>query len=308
MNHGNEYSIYRNDLKYRKHRDLNADKIIWERDTKYLYENVDLDSLDYRLYECKKSGMKSLDLSNMDLLAFPTIPTEYKNNVEHLFIAENDLELIPDLTDFICLEVLEISSNNIHEVGSLPASLKEFCCRFNKMNVLPSVQECPNLVLIDCTNNEINEIPKYPKLRNLICSQNRITMIPNLENLQDLTCDCNNISYIDKCPKLKYLNCSSNKLLKLNNYDSIEELICNNNNLSDLPLYSNVRYIEIFNTNIIAVPYMPNLQELYCSKDAVKKIAKRYVNECDIDIKVHKDTIVQVIFNKKREHVQEIKN
>lgn len=293
-----QYSIYRNDLKYKKYRNLDKTKILCEDNIKYLFENINLDSLEYRLYECKKSNMLNLDLTNMDLIVFPNIPKEYKEKIKSLFIAENDLDTLPDLSDFKQLEILDISNNNIYDINKLPSTLIEFTCRFNKLNHLPLPKECPNLERIDCSGNEITEIPLYTKLKSLICSKNRISVIPNLENLEKLVCDNNVIHYIEKCDNLKYLNCSFNKLIKLNDYKKLVDLICSSNNISELFKYNNVKYLEIFNTDIKMIPYMKNLEELYCEKDQVKKISKEYLNECNLEIKIHKDNILHIIFTK----------
>lgn len=302
MTSSKEYTIYCNDLKYKRNRNLDPNKIIWNNkdNLKYLFGNVDLDSLDYRLYECRKNDMVSLDLNNMDLVVFPYIPKEYKEKVKYLFIAENDLDTLPDLTDFKQLEILDISSNNIYDIGKLPLTVQEFCCRFNKLYYLPSPTECPNLERVDCTGNEIIEIPQYIKLKSLICSQNRLPIIPNLGNLEKLICNNNIINHIEKCLKLKYLDCSFNKLIKLNNYNNLVDLICSNNNISELLAYDSVQYLEIFNTDIQSIPFMRNLQELYCEKSIVKKISKRYISECDIEIKIHKGRMFHIIFNKKK--------
>jgi Leucine-rich repeat (LRR) protein len=296
------YTIYRNDLKYKKNRSLDPNKIIWNASDKlkYLYDNIDLDSLEYRLHECKKGGMVNLDLSNMDLMEFPDIPLEYRSEVRCLFIAENDLECIPDLIDFKKLEILEVSNNSLHDVGRLPKTLIELSCRSNKLYSLPNPSECPNLERIDCTSNEIREILQYPKLKSLICNHNRISMIPHLENLEKLICSNNVINYIEGCNKIKYLDCSANKLIKLNDYYYLVDLICSNNNISDLLQYNRVKYLEIFYTSIKCIPYMENLEELYCFRDMVNKISNRYLSECNLDIKIHKETMLHIVFSKKQ--------
>lgn len=294
-----EYIIYKNDLKYKKDRNLITSKIIWDNNLRYFYDNVNLDSLEYRLYECKKNGMNNLDLNNMDLIEVPDIPNEYKEKIKCLFIAENDIEILPDLTDFKQLEILEIGNNNLYEIGKLPKTLIEFSCRFNKINCLPSPSECLNLERIDCTSNQIIEIPKYPKLKCLVCSYNQISIIPNLENLEKLVCNNNIINHIEQCHNIKYLDCSMNKLMKLNKYDSLVDLICSYNNISELNPYEKVKYLEIFHTDIKEIPFMNNLQELYCEKDMVRKISKKYISVTDIDIKIHKETMLYVTFNKK---------
>jgi len=310
MSLSKEYIIYHNDLKYKKNRNLDSNKIIWSRNDnlKYLFENIDLDSLEYRLYECKKGGMVNLDLNNMDLVVFPKIPKEYKEKIKCLFIAENDLENIPDLTDFKQLEILEIGNNNVHDIGRLPSTLLELSCRSNKLYCLPSPNECPNIERIDCTGNEIVDIPQYTKLKSLICSQNKLTIIPNITSLEKLICCNNTINYIEKCINLKYLDCSANKLIKLNNYENLVDLICSNNNISEIIPYENLKYLEIFNTDIKSIPYMKNLEELYCEKKIVKQISKKYIDECELEIKIHKETMLHIIFTKKTGSNLNLKN
>lgn len=295
-----KYNIYHNDLKYKRNRNLESNKILWgNNNLKYLFDNVDLDSIEYRLYECRKTGMVNLDLSDMDLIEFPNIPKEYKNQIKCLFITENELEYIPDLHDYIRLEILEISNNKVNDIYQLPPTLIELCCRNNQLSRLPPINECPNIERIDCASNEITEIPVYKKLKSLICSNNRLTMIPNLENLNKLICNKNIINYIGVCGNLKYLDCSSNKLIKLNNYELLVDMICSNNNIYELLSYKNLQYLEIFNTPIFSIPFMKNLQELYCEKKMIKCVARQYIEERDSEVKISKEKNLHICFKKK---------
>lgn len=294
------YTVYRNDLKYKKNRNVDTTKALWDdarlRD---MFEEVDLDSLDYRLYECRRSGMRNLDLNNMDLVTFPEISAEYSDNVRCLFLAENDLEILPDLTAFKRLEILEVGNNGLREMGLLPASLIELTCRGNHLSRLPDADECPRLQRVDCTGNEILEIPRYRSLRSLLCSQNRLQAIPDLENLERLVCCDNRITYLGECSRLRYLDCGQNRLTTLPDYRSLVDLICSNNPLPGIPAYVGVRYLEIFGTPIREVPYLPKLEELFCDRD-VRGISTRYEEECNMEGKVHKDRMVQITFTKKR--------
>jgi Leucine-rich repeat (LRR) protein len=295
-----KYLVYHNDIKYKDHRNLDSERIIWYKNyLKDLYENEDLDSLDYRLYECESTGMINLDLNNMDLNTFPDIPLKYKEKIKCLFIAENDLEIIPDLNEFKSLEILEISNNKIYEIGLLPISLIELSCKNNKLFSLPSAASCPNLQRLDCSGNQIVEIPYYEKLKILMCSQNRISTIPNLINLEKLICCNNAINYIAKCDKLKNLDCSFNKLIKLENYENLVDLVCSNNNITELISYKKLEFLEIFQTNIKCIPFMENLSELYCNKDLVKFISNKYVSERNITYTIHKENMIQFNISKK---------
>lgn len=297
-----KYLVYSNDLKYTKHRNLDAKRIIYEGNkVKYLYDNINCDSLGYRLYECQKSGMTSLDLNNLDLIVFPAIPQKFRESIKCLFIAENDLEILPDLIDFKKLEILEIGNNNITEIGKLPSSLLELSCRYNKIRFLPSSNECPKLMRLDCTNNEIDDLPKYNNLVNLVCNNNKLSIIPNIPILERLSCSGNNIYHIEVCSKLKYLDCSHNKLTKLYEYSNLIDLICNGNNIYEQYPYQKLKYLEIFNTPIKQIPFMPCLEDLLCDKETIKKLSKTYITERNLTIKVHKEKLLHIIFKSKIE-------
>lgn len=291
-----KYEIYHNDLKYKKNRELDSSKIDWNDHLKYLFENIDLDSLDYRLYECKRTNMCNLDLTNMDLIEFPKLPDEYREKIKCLFISENDLVYIPDLTSFRNLEILEISNNNINSIEALPPSLLELTCRFNKLSKLP---DCPNIIRIDCSNNEISEIPNYSSLKSLVCANNKISQINTSQNMEKLICSGNTINYIGNLPKIKYLDCSDNKIIKLEDYKNLHDLICNNNNMSDVIAYDQLKYLEIFGTGITVIPFMNNLKELLCEKTSHITISKKYISERKIESKVHKQRMLHIFFHKK---------
>ncbi|AYV83569.1 MAG: leucine-rich repeat protein [Hyperionvirus sp.] len=297
-----KYLVYRNDLKYRSERGLDKRRIIWDDlNVKYLFENVDTDSLGYRLHECRKSGMRHLDLNNLDLVVFPEIPEEFLGAVRCLFVAENDLEELPDMTDFKKLEMLEIGNNNINNLGRLPASLIEFACRSNRIKFLPDPEECPNLIRVDCSMNEIVRIPYYRKLKSLKCSNNKLGEIPELESLENLVCNNNDIVKIDeRCVNLKYLDCSNNRLNHIEIYPNLVDLICSgNSSIGELGVYPNVKYIEIFMTKIRVIPFMKCLEEIFCERDMIQKISEKYVAVCDISVKIHKGKMLQITFRKK---------
>jgi len=84
------------------------------------------------------------------------------------------------------------------------------------------ITECSNLRCLDCSNNEITQLPNnLPRsLKKLNCSQNKITQLPN-----NLPCS------------LKKLICWQNKITQLpNNLPySLEKLDCSSNKLTQLP-------------------------------------------------------------------------
>ena len=111
------YSITKNDLKYKKMRNLDISKINtfdtknkdeYNKELQNLYLNENLDSFEYRISECKKENNKILDLKHLDLKSFPNLPEEIINNLEELYISNNDIEELPDLNKFRKLKEINI--------------------------------------------------------------------------------------------------------------------------------------------------------------------------------------------------------
>ena len=259
-----------------------------------------IDSIKCRMKDCKRNNFLDLDFSNLELFTFPILPSKYKSKIESLYLSENNLSTLPDLSDYISLKILDISHNKIDSLDKLPSTLIEISCRSNRLKTIINCQhQCQNLERLDCSSNNISEIPKCQKLKHLDCSDNIVNSIPILLNLEKLICENNHITVIESCPNLKYLNCSFNKLSKLADYDRLIDLLCNNNMLSSLHSYKNIKYLEICNNKINIVPYMINLNELLCDKNSTKNLSRKYIDCNKIDAKVMKNNIVHLLFTKK---------
>jgi hypothetical protein len=104
-----------------------------------------------------------------------------------------------------------------------------------KIKDLTGIDEFPNLKRLNCSNNELTELPLFilPYLEELDCSENQITEL-----------------VFSDWRTLKKLNCSKNKLTNLNteNLINIEELKCDYNELETLN-----------------VAPLNNITHLYCS-------------------------------------------
>ena len=83
-----------------------------------------------------------------------------------------------------------------------------------ELDVLPDLSMSINLVILDCSNNNITSLDNLPS------------------NIKELYC-YNNITSLDNLPiTLKILNCSNNKITILNNLpSSLENLYCDGNPL-----------------------------------------------------------------------------
>jgi len=105
--------------------------------------------------------------------------------------------------------------------------------KFTDINHLDTLDNKSNIKLLDCSNNQLTQLPQLPKnLKYLYCSSNQLTELPLLP------------------PNLKILDCIYNKLTQLPKLTSnLTNLSCSNNKLNGLPqLPSNLKYIY-FNKN-----------------------------------------------------------
>lgn len=283
-NHNNKnepYVVYKNDLKYRKHRDLDKKKIIFNDDETERMYDMDLDSVEYRFEECVQSNCITLDLKCMELTddTFPVIPHNIVQNAKYVFLSENNLTKIPSqISTFKNIDVLDMSYNNIQNISMLPSTLLELCIRDNPLTQINVNQKISNMMLFDCANCKLSNIPNiFVNLKTLMCGNNKLTSINGFVNLKKLICDSNQISNVTNCPNLEYLDCNKNKINELpDNMPKLGHLICSDTNLSTLPYNSPLKSIEVFHTDITKLHYIPTLGEFLCNKDQLKSISSKY--------------------------------
>lgn len=269
------YTIYKNDLKYKSIRNLDPTRITWESDDiKKLYYNTNLDSMEYRLKECEMNDYEYLDLGYMDLTHINDVPIRIAKKIKFLFLNNNNLSGLINLSSFVDLEVIDVSYNKIETI-IVPPNLKELCC---KHNVVKHLDLTPNLKILDCSFNKIFKIPQsLPNLEILHCDNNLLEELPSFLNLKTLTCKNNKINKLGDYQNLVYLDCSYNKIINIGFYYKLKDCICKNNKLNCFPVLSELVYLEIFNNNKIdLLDYMPNLKELYCDLDGIINISTNY--------------------------------
>jgi Leucine-rich repeat (LRR) protein len=111
-----KYIIYENDLKFREHRNLNINKIDWsQNDIKHLF-NTNYDSFEYRLYEFKKNKEEYLDLELMKITDIIFLCNDKYLNLRYLFLSNNNLSGIIDLSKMKNLEILDCNHNKIEKL------------------------------------------------------------------------------------------------------------------------------------------------------------------------------------------------
>ncbi len=284
--------IYENDLKFKNSRniDILSDNNEFDREDLKDRLHLDYDTIDYRLKELVKNNNTSLDLSNIGLVnsSLNNLPINY-SQIKYLFLNENKLEGILDLTKFNNLEVVDIEFNSITEL-ILPSSIKEFVVSNNKLNNLPMNI---NPIRIKANNNNISILPqKYTNLELAELSYNKITKVNNFDNLRRLIIDANPLDNISNLSKLNYLDISDTDKVKLEKLPSITHLVLNSCKHEILPYFETLEIIEIINTPISRLQYFPKFTMVLCSHNLTKNISSKYVDVGKAIIKLKHNNLI----------------
>jgi hypothetical protein len=284
--------IYENDLKFKTSRniDILSDNNEFDIEDIKGRLHLDYDTLDYRLKELVKNNNTSLDLSNIGLVnnSLNNLPINY-SQIKYLFINENKLEGILDLTKFINLEVVDIEFNSISDL-ILPSSIKEFVVSNNKLSKLPNNI---NPIRIKANHNNICILPQnYTNLELAELSYNNITRINTFDNLRRLIIDSNPLELVSNLSKLTYLDISDTNKVKLEKLPNITHLVLNSCNSENLPYFETLEIIEIINTPISRLQYFPKFTMVLCSHNLTKNISSKYVDIGKAIIKLKHNNLI----------------
>jgi len=136
------------------------------------------------------------------------LPDKYTNNVN---LIGNKLDTLDDIDIPKNTIRLQVDTNNLTEMHSLPPRLLALSATNNKLTYLPSLPK--NIKILDVGSNKLTTLPELPdKLRFLRCDHNPITFIPSLPStLLVFSCAYTNISQLPSIPwelkNLSFSNC-----------------------------------------------------------------------------------------------------
>ena len=160
----------------------------------------------------------------------------------------------------------------------------------DKNNVLSNLKYYTKLKSFDCSKCDLVELPENlpNSLMTLICSNNRLTRLPNLDNLTKLeSLWCNNnilreLPSLSNLSKLELLNCSINILIKLpeNLPNSLKYLYCWINKLEVLPeiLPNSLFHLQCYHNKLKLLPDLPDSLIYLNSNDNHKDFKLNYPN------------------------------
>ena len=135
----------------------------------------------------------------------------------------------------------------------------------------------PNCQYIDCSENNITVLPELPNCQQLYCSNNKLIVLPELPNCKYLDCENNNLTYLPELPNCEYLHCDSNHLTVLPELPKCKYLYCNSNHLTVLPELPNCKSVLCFNNQLTVFPKLPRCKEFhYCRRDGSDEHSNTY--------------------------------
>jgi hypothetical protein len=291
-----KYQVYRNDIKYKQHKEIDASRAEWDNDVKRDFQTKDTDSLDYRLEMCEKENYETLDMASMKNDCFlklfeHKIFPKIKDRIMHIFAYECDITEIPDLTCFSQLQTLDLSRNKLRKLPLLPESLEELIVNNNKITTLD--QNLPKLLRFDGTNNRFNHIIFSDALERIHVKNNPITKLRAFNNLHYLDISYTKINKIDSMPRLKYLDMSHTEIISLPSLPMIEQLLCNESKLNDISNISSLQCLEIINTNVSRIHYIKNLITLLYHESNPIILSQKYKM---LNVKKNKNNISEITF------------
>ncbi|MFN6944610.1 MAG: leucine-rich repeat domain-containing protein [Cytophagaceae bacterium] len=182
---------------------------------------------------------------------------QYFTNLERLYLTDNNLTSVPDLSGLSSLRVLNLSTN---QLTTLPAintmtNLREFYAYENMLTQLPDFSQNSLLRFIAVYDNQLTSLPDLSNLSSLIgleVGNNRLTSFPELNNLTSLRL-------------LYFWNNEISELPPLNNLLELREIYASSNQLYLLPDFSaniNLSLVVFDNNRLNSLPGITNLNNL----------------------------------------------
>ena len=80
-----------------------------------------------------------------------------------------------------------------------------------------------------CSSNQLTRLPELPYCKGLYCSSNQLTQLPKLPYCKELYCRYNQLTSLPELPLCKKLSCRYNQLTSLPDLPVCEELKWENN-------------------------------------------------------------------------------
>jgi len=260
-------SIFNNDLKYKKYNNIDITRV------KNFTDKQDRDTIEYRIQDINNN---SLDLSHLNLTKLPDLSIEIKNKIQYLFLSENNIEIIDNMTEFTELLVLDLCNNKLINLPNMPEKLEELLIKNNHISNIDTLSNLYYLKRLECSDNIISHIPLLNNIEILYCDNNLIIELPNLPKIIKLSCQNNKIKCLNNMPNLELFECTKNCIQFIKNYNNLKELYINKNDLVSISNINKIKVLHCKNTKLNKLEYFETLKELICDYRQDFLLSKHY--------------------------------
>ncbi|MEX1188921.1 MAG: T9SS type A sorting domain-containing protein [Bacteroidia bacterium] len=143
---------------------------------------------------------------------------------------------------------------------------------------LTGIQYFNNLVVLDCSTNQLSGLPPLPNsIQTLLCDNNQLSSLPILPEALDLFyCSQNNLISLPTLPSLLTdFQCFDNQLTSLPELpESLLYFDCSNNLLSEIPtLPSSLIWLQCNINLLTSLPELPQtIQILLCTNNSITEL------------------------------------
>jgi Leucine-rich repeat (LRR) protein len=167
---------------------------------------------------------------------------------------EDDMDLLYYYNEQLI--IINCNRMGIDFLPNLPM-VEELNCANNELFSLPDL---PRIRKLDCSGNYLEELPvSVSNCTVLICSMNRITMLPPTLYAFIFDCSINLLTILPEMPNVGLLYCNYNQLTRLPTLPECDTIYCYNNLLTTFPVLPKIRYIECVCNPIVSLPDLPGV-------------------------------------------------
>lgn len=263
-----KYLIYPfTDLKYKKQRSVDLARLIKYNPNVPELRIANLDRIEFRFLECKKNNYESLDLSHLGLTSLP----QKLPNVKYLFLSDNRLTSVYDLSRLTRLTVVDMSSNKLTTLPNLPSGLVELSCRNNQISCIATLMKT-GVKRIDVSFNQLTIVPLIARLEDLRCDNNLIKKIKPIVGLKSLKANNNRLTDVSHLPSLVFLHIDHNQLTSIRSMPRLVDLYASNNLITDLNDLPRLQLVQIKHNRIRRLCRLPSVEVMYVDHNMIDRL------------------------------------
>jgi hypothetical protein len=231
----------------------------------------------------EKEGFKDLELSNIDFLdgiIFNRV--QRLDKVEKIIVYNTNITSLANFPLNIRDLLIKKGEIQIANFKLLSDRVEGVSIIDNKIHQILYLNELKNLVYIDLSKNNLEEIPILPiNVMTFIATHNKIKQIKNLnEKLIEVNLSDNLITYFNMIPNsIESINISRNqiKIADLSSFKNLKVFKAYNNKIDLIigPISPCIEVFDVFNNELQQIPDIgSNIKDIDLSKNDLKILPK----------------------------------